>query len=116
MNFNEIGELRKVREVEGHNPDGSEKERFRDERINHVAAALGFVRGRAANAFQKHDRAERDGQYLAILTDDPDLDDNKLKREVRDLLYRVIEKDEGISTEAVRNRLSKARGARSRAK
>jgi hypothetical protein len=99
---NEIGELRKVQQMD----------RFRDDRISHLASALGFVR-QGVSAFRRHDRTVRDAEYLKIY-DDPDLEDNKPhQQEVRQALVRVVMRNEGISTEeAVKNRLSKARKAR----
>jgi hypothetical protein len=96
---NEIGELRKVQQMD----------RFRDERISHLASALGFVR-QGVSAFQRHDRAVRDAEYLRIY-DNPDLQDDKpLQREIRHALVEIIKKNEHIGTEeGVRNRLSKAR-------
>jgi hypothetical protein len=95
MNFD--GELRKV-------PEG---ERLRDHRVDHLASALGFVR-RGMNAFQRHDRTTRDADYLRI-HDNPDL-----PTDVRWKFVDHIKKTEHIGTEAVRNRLSKARRAAAR--
>ncbi len=99
---NEIGELRKI-------PQGN---RYRDDRIGHLASALGFVR-QGASAFHRHDRIMRDADYLRIY-DNPDLQDNKpYQKEIRQALVHAMMKNEGIATEeAVRNRLSKARAAR----
>jgi hypothetical protein len=104
IGFDNIGELRKV--LQG--------DRYRDDRANHVAPALGFVR-KGANAFQAHDRAETDAGYLRV-HDNPDLADNRpSQREVRKLLAGVIKKNERFATdEAVRNRLSAARSRRAR--
>jgi len=100
--FDEVGALRKVRQVDGRNADGTEAERFRDTRSDHVAAALGFA-GDGGTAFRRHDKLVRDAQYLRIY-DDPDLGSS------RDPLVSQIQKIEGIgSVEAVRNRMAKAR-------
>jgi hypothetical protein len=105
VNFNEIGELRKV-------PQG---ERRRDNRINHVASALGFVRN-GATAFQRHDRARRDADYLRVY-DNPDLQGNRpLQTDVRRAVLLAMKKNEHIDTEAAKNRLSKARRAAQRSK
>lgn len=111
MNFNEVGELRKMREG-----DGAGHERFRDRRTDYVAAALGFAT-KGASAFSRHDRTERDRLYLRIY-DNPDLkltDRPDLKLTDRRTLFHSIMKNEGIGTDqAVRNRLSRARTKRSR--
>lgn len=101
-----IGELRKV-------PEGG---RLRDDRINHIASALGFVRP-GVTAFQRHDGATRDADYLRIY-DDPDLQGNRrYQTEVRRAVVDQMKKTERIGTdEAVRNRLSKARRAAARPK
>jgi hypothetical protein len=98
MNFD--GKLRKV-------PEG--EERLRDHRVDHLASALGFVR-RGMNAFQRHDRTTRDADYLRIH------DNPELPRDVRRKFVDHIKKTEHIGTEAVRNRLSKARRAAARPK
>jgi hypothetical protein len=110
--IDEIGVLRKVRHA-----DGGGAERFRDERLKHVAPAMGFA-AKGWTAFQRHDRAEDDALFLRI-HDDPDLKDNKvlrtnnkaLRTEVRQSLYGVIAKQEGLGDGAIRNRLSAARTA-----
>jgi hypothetical protein len=89
----EIGELRQV----------PQSDRLRDGRVDRVAVALGFVR-QGSSAFQRHDRAERDQQYLVLYDNDEATDADQ------NLLVTSIMKNEGISSEqAVRNRLSKAR-------
>jgi hypothetical protein len=102
MNFNEVGELRAV----------CQTDRVRDTRTHHVASALGFVR-KGESAFQRHDRIERDANYLRI-HDDPSLqDDRPRQREAQQILLRVMMKNEHLGTEqSARNRLSKARAAR----
>ena len=95
-----IGELRKV-------PEGG---RLRDDRINHVASALGFVRP-GVTAFQRHDRVARDADYLRLL------DDRDLQRKDRRAIVNQMKNTEHIGTdEAAWNRLSKARRAAQRAK
>jgi hypothetical protein len=98
INFNEIGELRKV----------PQKERLRDDRVNHLASALGFVR-RGMTAFQRHDRTTRDADYLRIY-DDPDLPTDVRRKFVGQMTKHIG------TEQAVRNRLSKARRAALRSK
>ena len=77
-----------------------------------MAAALGFVH-KGWNAFRQHDRSTSDAEYLSIC-DDPSLKDNKqLQREVRRVIINVMMKNDGITEQAARNRLSKARRERS---
>jgi hypothetical protein len=100
IGFDEVGELKQVRQ-------GG---RLRDDRISHVAAALGFAR-RGVTAFQRHDRTTRDADYIKIY-DDPDL-----QIEGRRAVVSQMKKTEHINTDqAVRNRLSKARRAAQRSK
>jgi hypothetical protein len=101
MNVGEVGCLRKVRQAD----------RDRDVRATSVGTAFGFVR-KGKSAFQHHDRAERDSQYLGIY-DDPSLDDEKpVQREVRRAVLMAMMKNEHIGSEAAKNRLSKARASR----
>jgi len=85
--------------------------KVRDARADYVAAALEFTQ-KGVSAFQKHDRLERDEQYLQI-ADNPELDDHpSMKRETSELLQTVMRKNEGISSPAAaQNRLSQARKA-----
>jgi hypothetical protein len=100
MNFNEVGELRKVPEGKGG--------RCRDARSDHVAAALGLVR-KGWNAFQHHDKSIRNAQYLELY-DNPALKDDKhLRREVQGIVIGQMKKNEHMEEPAAHNRLSKAR-------
>lgn len=98
----EFGCLRQVRRA-----DGKLGERIRDERASHVSAALGFA-GKGWSAFARHDRAEADDRFLRMI-DNPELTDKSLRNEVRRRIGKVVERQEGLSGQAIRNRLSKAR-------
>jgi hypothetical protein len=107
-NFSDIGGLRMVLRGEG------DKRRPRDVRTEHVAEALGFGQ-KGRSAFRQHDQSTRDADYLRKY-DNPALEEDKqLKHEVQSGVIKMMMKNEGIdSEEAARNRLSRARYARSR--
>lgn len=108
-----ISDIGKLRKVPYGQKDGTSELRYRDDRKKHVATALGFVH-KGWNAFRQHDRSTSDAQFLSMY-DDPTLEDNKqLRREVRRTIINVMMKNESISEQAARNRLSKARRERSR--
>jgi len=68
--------------------------------------------GKGRNAFQRHDRIENDDSFLRIWDDPTVADDQAMRNKVRRVLALVVEKQEGVTRDALENRLSKARQRR----